>query len=389
VLEDSRIIARRFVAALGMDGSCGKSCYISRLPSLCEGIDDELIETMTDTLSAEDLAKFAAEIFIARGFSADHAAKIAEVLVWADLRGAPSHGVQRIPRYIEIIDAGEMNTRPTVRVEKELPAAVLIEADRGPGQVSMRLAAAEAARKARTAGIGLALVRRTTHTAALGYYTRLAALEGMAAIAGSASWSNMVYHGAREVGVASNPFSIAIPHGKGEPLVLDMATAVAALGKIVHAARSGKSIPEGWALDDDGNPTTDPKKATLPLSLGGPKGSGLSLMIEAIASLVTANAIIADTIEGKPEGKAHRQNAFLIAIDIAQFRDLDGFDRDLTRMINALKAQPRQAGFEEILMPGERGARELQKRRKAGIAIPAATWTELLKVADRFGVKAP
>ena len=368
--------------------SHGKSCYIS------DRNDDELIETMTDTLSAEDLTKFATDIFIARGFSVDHAAKIAEVLVWADLRGAPSHGVQRIPRYIEIIDDGEMNTRPTVHVEKELPAAVLIEADRGPGQVSMRLAAVEAARKARSAGIGLALVRRTTHTAALGYYTRLAALEGMAAIAGSASWSNMVYHGAREVGVASNPFSIAIPHGPisgsgGEPLVLDMATAVAALGKIVHAGRSGKSIPEGWALDDDGNPTTDPKKATLPLSLGGPKGSGLSLMIEAIASLVTANAIIADTIEGKPGGKAHRQNAFLIAIDIAQFRDLPGFDRDLTRMINALKAQPRQAGFEEILMPGERGARELEKRRKAGITIAPATWAELLKVAERFGVTAP
>ena len=350
---------------------------------------------MTDSpiLSAEDLTKFASDIFAARGFSEDHAAKIAEVLVWADLRGAPSHGVQRIPRYIEIIDDGEMNTRPNICVEKELPAAVLIEADRAPGQVSMRLAAAEAARKARAAGIGLALVRRTTHTAALGFYTRLAALDGMAAIAGSASWSNMVYHGAREVGVASNPFSIAIPHGSGsgggEPLVLDMATAVAALGKIVHAARSGKSIPEGWALDDDGNPTTDPKKATLPLSLGGPKGSGLSLMIEAIASLVTANAIIADTIEGKPGGKAHRQNAFLIAIDIAQFRDLPGFDRDLTRMINALKAQPRQAGFEEILMPGERGARELAKRRKAGITVPAATWSELMKVAQRFGVKPP
>ncbi len=116
---------------------------------------------MTDspTLSVENLSKFAADIFVARGFSADHAAKIAEVLVWADLRGAPSHGVQRIPRYIEIIDDGEMNTRPTIRVEKELPAAVLIEADRGPGQVSMRLAAAEAARKARAAGIGLALVQ--------------------------------------------------------------------------------------------------------------------------------------------------------------------------------------------------------------------------------------
>lgn len=341
------------------------------------------------TLTAEALAGFAAGIFVARGFSADHAAKIAEVLVWADLRGAPSHGVQRIPRYIEIIDDGEMNTQPAIRVAMELPAAVLIEADRAPGQVSMRLAAAEAARKARAAGIGLALVRRTTHTAALGYYTRLAALEGMAAIAGSASWSNMVYYGARDVGVASNPFSIAIPHGKGEPLVLDMATAVAALGKIVHAARTGKIIPEGWALDDQGNPTTDPKKATLPLSLGGPKGAGLSLMIEAISSLITANAIIADTLEGKPEGKAHRQNAFLIAIDIAQFRDLPGFDRDLARTIAGLKAQPRQEGFDEILMPGERGARELEKRRAAGITVPAATWSELLKVAARFGVRVP
>lgn len=344
------------------------------------------------TLSAEALTRFASDIFAAAGFSADHAAQIAEVLVWADLRGAASHGVQRIARYIEIIDEGDMNTRPAIRVEKELPAAVLIEADRGPGQLSMRLAAAEAARKARQAGIGLALVRRTTHTAALGYYTRLAALDGMLAIAGSASWMNMVYHGARALGVASNPFSIAVPQGpegKAEPLVLDMATAVAALGKIVNAARTGRSIPEGWALDKDGNPTTDPKQATLPLPLGGPKGAGLSLMIECIASLVTANAIILETLEGSELGKHHRQNAFLIAIDIAAFRPLADFDSDLERTIRGLKALPRQDGVDEILMPGERGARELEKRRAAGITVPAATWSELLKVAERFSVTPP
>lgn len=345
--------------------------------------------TAAPTLSAETLARFAADIFIAAGFSETHAAQIAEVLVWADLRGAPSHGVQRIPRYIEIIDAGEMNPRPAMRVDKELPAAVLIEADRAPGQVSMRLAAAEAARKARAAGIGLALVRRTTHTAALGYYTRLVALEGMAALAGSASWSNMAYYGARAVGVASNPFSIAVPQGKGEPLVFDMATAVAALGKIVHAARRGEPIPEGWALDAEGNPTTDPKRAALPLPLGGPKGSGIALMIEAIASLVSGYAIIAETLEKTPEGQKHRQNAFLVAIDIAQFRDLTGFERDLERTVRGLKSLPRQKGFEEILMPGERGARELEKRRQAGIPVPAATWSELLKVAQRFGIAPP
>ncbi|HVA14228.1 MAG TPA: Ldh family oxidoreductase [Stellaceae bacterium] len=345
------------------------------------------------TLSAEQLARFASDIFAAAGFSDDHAAKIAEVLIWADLRGAPSHGVQRIARYIELIDDGDMNTRPNIRVEKELPAAVLIEADRGPGQVSMRLAATEAARKARACGIGLALVRRTTHTASLGYYTRLAALEGMLAICGSASWVNMVYHGARELGVASNPFSIAVPQGSGpgggEPMVLDMATAVAALGKIVNAARTGRLIPEGWALDSEGNPTTDPKAATLPLPLGGPKGAGLSLMIECIASLVTANAIILETLEGSEVGKRHRQNAFLIAIDIAAFREIDGFDRDLARTIAGLKRLQRQDGVDEILMPGERGARELQKHRQSGIAIPPATWSELLKVAERFRITPP
>ena len=340
-------------------------------------------------LSAEQLATFASDIFVANGFSEDHAAKMAEVLVWADLRGAPSHGVQRIARYIEIIEAGDMNPRANIRVDKDLPAAVLIEADRGPGQVSMRLAASEATRKARACGIGLALVRRTTHTAALGFYTRLAALDGMLAIAGSASWVNMVYHGARDVGVATNPFSIAVPQKSGEPMVLDMATAVVALGKIVAAARTGRSIPEGWALDKDGKPTTDAKLAELPLPLGGPKGSGLSLMIECIASLVTANALVLEVLEGGPDAERHRQNAFLIAIDIAAFRTLDGFESDLERTVAALKNLPRQDGFDEILMPGERGARELEKRQQAGIPIPPATWTELLKVAARFGVTPP
>jgi ureidoglycolate dehydrogenase (NAD+) len=341
------------------------------------------------TLAAEKLAALAEAIFTQAGMSSDHAGKIAEVLVWADLRGAPSHGVQRIPRYIEIIDAGEMNLHATMTIVKDLPAAVLIDADRAPGQVSMRFAAAEAMRKAKAGGIGLALVRRTTHTAALGFYTRLVALEGMAAFAGSASWPNMIYHGARDVGVATNPFSIAVPRGTDEPLILDMATGVVALGKIVHAARTGQPIPEGWALDEDGNPTTDPAKAALPLPLGGPKGSGLALMIEFIASLITANPLIAETLEDTAEGKKHRQNAFLIAIDIAAFGGLEVFGASVERTVTDLKALPRQDGVAEILMPGERGARELAKRRKTGITIQATTWKDISRVAARFGVALP
>ncbi len=337
------------------------------------------------TFPAAELKGFAAAIFRAAGMSAEHADTVAEVLIWADLRGSPSHGVQRIPRYMEIIDAGEMNVRPDIRIAKELPAAVLIDADRAPGQVSMSLAATEAARKAKAGGIGLALIRRTTHTGALGYYTRRAALQGMAALAGSASWPNMAYHGARQAGVATNPFSVAVPRGD-EPLVLDMATGVAALGKIVHAARTGRPIPEGWALDESGNPTTDPKKAALALPLGGPKGSGLALMIECIASLITANPLIAETLEGTAEGKTHRQNAFLIAIDIASFAGLDTFGAGLERTVAGLKALPRQNGIDEILMPGERGAREFAARARTGITLPAATWQSIMRVAQRFGV---
>src|SRR5579862_9436409 len=134
------------------------------------------------TLAAEKLAALTQAIFEKTGMVAAHAAKVAEVLVWADLRGAPSHGVQRIPRYMEIIDAGEMNRHAAMKIVTERAGAVLIDADRAPGQVSMRYAAAEATRKAKETGIGLALVKRTTHTAALGFYTRLAALEGMAAL---------------------------------------------------------------------------------------------------------------------------------------------------------------------------------------------------------------
>ncbi len=336
-------------------------------------------------ISADALTKLVSSIFVGTGMSAAHAGKVAEVLVWADLRGAPSHGVQRVPRYVEIIAQGDMNPRPDIKIVKDLPAAIIIDADRGPGQVSMMLAASEATKKARACGIGLALVRRTTHTAALGYYTRLAALEGIAAIAASASWPNMGYHGTAQVGVATNPFSIAVPRGD-EPLVLDMATAVVALGKIVHAARSGQSIPLGWALDDDGKPTTDPKKATLPLPLGGPKGSGLSLMIECIASLITDNPILVDTLEGTELANKHRQNAFLIAIDVAAFGLLDDFTTSLERTIKDLKALPRQEGVDEILMPGERGSRELKKRQQTGITIPAATWAEIARVAEKFGV---
>src|SRR5207247_9688907 len=135
----------------------------------------------------------------------------ADVLVWANLRGVDTHGIMRVPRQLDQLETGDMNPRPATAVRTETPASVLSEADRAAGPVAMMRGTAEAVRKAREAGVGLALVRATTHTAALGYYTLAAAREGMAAIALAASWRNVAYHGTRAAGVSNSPLSIAVP----------------------------------------------------------------------------------------------------------------------------------------------------------------------------------
>jgi ureidoglycolate dehydrogenase (NAD+) len=271
-------------------------------------------------------------------------------------------------------------------IRVDTPASVLIEADRAPGPVAMTRGLSEAARKARDAGIGAAFVRGTTHTAALGYYTLAAAEQGMAAIAVSASWPNMAYHGARAAGVSTNPISIAVPGGERGPLVLDMATGVVSMGRLAQAKKSGQPIPAGWALDQNGSPTTDSRAAQIPLPMAGPKGSGLSLMIECLASLIVSNPLLAETLEGTAEGRRHRQNGLIIAIDPARFGDRKRFAREVERVAKALKSLPIDPEAGEILLPGERGHRTLEKRTREGIPMARAVQEELGALANRLGV---
>jgi ureidoglycolate dehydrogenase (NAD+) len=208
----------------------------------------------------------------------------------------------------------------------------------------------------------------------------------MAALALAASTPFMAYHGTRAPGVSTNPISIAVPGGERGPVVLDMATGVVARGKLVQARKTGQPIPAGWALDRDGNPTTDPQAALIPLPLGGPKGSGLSLMIELITSLVVSNPIIAEALEGTTEGHRHRQNGLVLAIDLRRFGDPQAFRSEVDRVIAALKALPHAPGVLEILMPGERGSRALAARTRDGIPLSRPIVEELRAVAGRFGV---
>ena len=335
-------------------------------------------------MSPEQLRTLAAGIFARAGMAGEPAKLVADVLVWADLRGMGSHGVMRVARYVELMRKGDLNVRPQMKLLKETAATALLDADRAAGPVAMMRAAELAIGKARDAGIGLALARSTTHTAALGYYTQHGARAGMAMLAISASGPNMAYHGARAAGVSTAPLSIAVP-GEEEPLALDMGSGVVSLGRLMQARRSGETLAPGLALDRDGAPTIDARTAAIPLPLGGPKGSGLALMIECLASLLSGNPIIAEALEGTPAGRRHMQNGTVVAIDVARFTPLASFSREVERLKQDLRSLPAQAGT-EILMPGERGSRNAAKRR-VDVPVAPAVLEELRTLANSLGVE--
>lgn len=340
-------------------------------------------------ISAEQLKRFIRNIFAAEGMSDDHAAIMAEVLAWANLRAVDSHGVSRIPRYVGMIDNGGLNPRPNLRVITETAASLSIEADRAAGPVAMDWAMDKAIAKARDAGIGWAMVRRMTHSGAIGYYTLKPTRDDMAGLAFVSSLPTMAYPGTRKATVATSPIAIAVPGGDHAPLMLDMATAVVAGGRLAQARLSGETIPEGWALDEDGNKTTDGARAVTSVPLGGHKGGGLSLMLECLISLMVGNPIISEELQARSPGHPIRQNGLCIAVDIAAFSDPKEFRAQVDHLVETLKSQPLAQGTDEILVPGERGDRALEERKQTGIPIRDGTWKQLEIVAARHGVAMP
>ncbi|MBO0757406.1 MAG: Ldh family oxidoreductase, partial [Bradyrhizobiaceae bacterium] len=231
-------------------------------------------------VAPDKLSEFVAAIFRAHGMSAGDAATVAEVLVWANLRGVESHGVMRIPSYLHFIRTGDLDpcARPTLRVLTS--ASFILDCAHSAGPVAMMSASATALKMAATSGICMGLVSATAHTGAIGRYAEWLAERDFAAIVFVGGAPLMAYHGARTASVSTAPLAIAVPNSDGKPLLLDMASSVVASGRIRELAAMGKGIPEGWALDHDGNPTTDAAKAATVLPLGGPKGSSLSLLFE-------------------------------------------------------------------------------------------------------------
>lgn len=338
-------------------------------------------------ITREAATELLAGIFEARDCPSDEALLVAEGLVWADLRGIESHGLVRVPQYMLRLDKGVVNPRPQMKIIKETPAAVVIDGDHSHGQIALNLAIEKALEKAKQVSVGWVVVGDTTHTGAVSMYTRQVAEAGMAALYMGGSQPNMAYYGTKAGGVSTSPIAMAVPRGNGRILSLDLSTAIAGVGKLLQHKVSGEPLGEGWALDEEGNPTTDPQKATLPTPLGGPKGSGLSLMFECMTSLMAGRAILEPWIRG--ENQRHHQSALLAAIDISQFGDLEEYSNQVEALADVIKTLPKADDFDEILMPGERSDAIYEERIKNGYIVSPKVWAKVVEVAEKYEVPLP
>ncbi|GGN66356.1 dehydrogenase [Actinoplanes lobatus] len=338
---------------------------------------------------ADELGTFTTSLFTAAGVSPANAATISAVLTWASLRGVDSHGASRVPRYLELLDSGEANRDPSLSVGSTSPAVAVLDADRAPGPVALTAAADLAAEKAKINGIGAIGVRRTVHTGAIGYYTSRIAEAGLVGIAFVAGMPNMAYPGVRGAAVATSPLSIAVPAPGHAPALLDMATAGIALGKIAQFRNAGKELPPGTAATADGTPTTDPNLAKMPLPLGGVKGAGMSLVFELLTSVLVGAPILSSFHGDDPQGRVHRQNALILALDPAAFGDGDAFGPAVASTLDTLKGLTPAGEGTEIRYPGEGGASVAAKRAADGVPVAAKVWSELQVAAEKLGVAVP
>lgn len=345
-------------------------------------------------IPVEELKSFVRRGGAAVGIEGRDLDLLADGLLESDLRGIDTHGIMRLPPYLRGFAAGELNARPQVRTIRKFGATALLDGDNGLGGIVGHTAMNLAVDLAKTHGIGMVSMRNSNHSGMLAQFVKKAAGRDVIAYFVSNGPPAMAPWGALEHSLSNNPFAWGIPAGKEDPLVLDMACSAAARGKIRLAAINGENIPDGWALDNDGNPTNDASVAMTGLILpsGGYKGSGIAVINEVLAAVLPDATLSMDTStaflrQGATIFDSWKIGHSAIAIDIAAFDDPAAFKGRVDELIRRLKEGRKAPGSENILMPGEKEELCRRQRLETGIPLSAGVLAEANQVASEMGFK--
>lgn len=346
------------------------------------------------TLTADALLSFARSLCEAGGVPVDEADTVARSLVDANLAGHDSHGVIRIVQYLGAVADGRLQPGAPFTVEKETPALLVVDGGWGLGQVQAHRLLARLTAKARQVGLAAGTLRQCGHIGRLGEYAEAAAAQGMGFLAtvNSHGYARSVAPpGGIEGRIGTNPLCMGAPTS-GEPVVLDIGTSVCAEGKVRVHFNKGQRVPEGWLLDANGRPTTDPSvlyrepRGTI-LPLGGPqayKGFGIGLLLDMFAGGLSGGPC------SRPGHPLRVANAvFFLVLDPEQFAGREHFLREVSDLAAAVRSCPRAEGVQEILLPGDPERRERARRRATGIPLDDGTWGQLADLAAKLRVSLP
>jgi len=338
-------------------------------------------------LEPRSLEGFCRGVLVAAGIPEGDAAIIAEALVDADLGGARSHGVTRLADYLSRMEAGLVERETKIEVVRETPTTLLLDANDGWGQVASERAVGAAARKAHEVGSAWVGVRNSNHNGTAGYWASKIASKGMVGIATANTSPVMAAHGSRRPTLGTNPLAIAVPTSSGRPAVLDMATSNRARGAIILAAKNGEPIPEGWAITQDGRPATDAEEALRGsvLPFAGPKGSGLAVMLDILAGVLTGASFGASMPRMYDDPAPQRVGHLFAALDVEAMIPMDEFLSRMDEKERETREGPPAPGFGGVRMPGDGTHERAVENREKGVPISAEVYAELVKTAERYG----
>lgn len=328
-------------------------------------------EVKTVNVSAERLHELIKNKLLLAGLTEEQAEETTRHLVYADMIGVHSHGAVRVEYYSERINKGGINTTPKLSFEKTGPSTAIFHGDNAQGQYVANEALTPAMEMAKENGVAVVGVSRVGHTGTLSYYLRKVAEQDLIGIAVTQSDPMVVPFGGAEVYYGTNPVAFAFPRSEGGPIVFDMATTVQAWGKILDARSKGELIPDTWAVDAAGAPTTDPNAVAGLVPIAGPKGYGLMMMVDVLAGVLLGlpfgkrvTSMYSDLTENRNLG-----HTFII-IDPARFRDVEDFKKDMSQTVSDLHGITPATGFDQVYYPGELSSIAMEKSRKEGIEIP-------------------
>jgi len=340
-------------------------------------------------VAAPSLDELVTRVFAAAGAPPDVAAEAADALVDSNLAGHDSHGVMRVPEYVEAIQAGEI--RPAARpvVASDRGAVALVSGEWGFGQVAGRVAADEAVERARAHGVAAVGLVRVTHLGRMGAYPERAAAAGcvlLVWVGGLGGPLGAVPHGGARRAFGANPFAAGFPVEGGEPVVVDFATTSIAIGKVMVARAQGRPVPPGSLVDRDGRPSTDPDDlfdggAMLPF--GGHKGYCVAMLAELLGQVLTGSDDIGEAHGGEV---FERSGALFVGVHAGAFRPGERVAHAARTIVDRVRAVPPAPDVDRVQVPGEPEARTRAERAERGIELPTPTWDALLAVAGSLGV---